>query len=177
MEGVETTDQSLVSLIKEVAELKVRVEALEKQETRWQAAHKNFIATALNFPEPSTQTPTETNPTIAKLTTKQHVVLQMLLAGRGNQEIADRLGVSVNTAKVHVRGVARKYGCNTRSQVVMKAYSEFETMPQGAYVAVSGGLPKDWSNKSLDSPIEEDPYRNLYQLTQEPQNADDGETR
>lgn len=167
MEGVEIADQSLVSLIKDVAELKVRVETLEKQEARWQAG----IRTALNFTGPSTQTPTptKTNPTIAKLTTKQHVVLQMLLAGRGNQEIADRLGVSVNTAKVHVRGVARKYGCNTRSQVVMKAYDEFETIPQSAYIAVSGGIPKDWSNKSLDNPIEEDPYRNLYQLTQEQQ--------
>ena len=37
MEGVEITDQSLVGLIKDVAELKVRVEALEKQEARWQA--------------------------------------------------------------------------------------------------------------------------------------------
>lgn len=170
MKGVEISAESLVNLIKDVAELKTRVEALEKQEERWQAAHKNFIATALNFPESSTQTPTETNPTIAKLTTKQHVVLQMLLAGRGNQEIADRLGVSVNTAKVHVRGVARKYGCNTRSQVVMKAYDEFETIPQSAYVAVSGGLPKDWSSKWLDKPIGEDPYRNLYKLnTQEQQ--------
>ena len=55
------------------------------------------------------------------------------------------------------------------AQVVMKAYSEFETIPDTAYVAVSGGLPKDWSNKWLDNPIEKDPYRNLYQLTQEEQ--------
>jgi len=167
MEGVEITDQSLVGLIKDVADLKARLEVIEKQEARWQAALENFVKTALAFGELSTPTPIDTNPVIAKLTTKQHVVLQMLLAGKGNQEIADRLGVSVNTAKVHVRGVARKYGCNTRSQVVMKAYDEFETIPQSAYVAVSGGLPKDWSSKWLDKPIEKDPYRNLYKLTQE----------
>lgn len=170
MKGAEIPDQSLVGLVKEIAEIKLRLQRIEEQEARWKTGLENYVKNVISFSEQSTPTPMDTNPIIAKLTTKQHVVLQMLLAGKGNQDIADRLGVSVNTAKVHVRGVARKYGCNTRSQVVMKAYNEFETIPQSAYLAVSGGLPKNWSSEWLDNPIEEDPYRNLYKLnTQEQQ--------
>lgn len=102
--------------------------------------------------------------TLSKLTTKQHAVLQMLLGGKSNQEISDRLGVTVNTVKVHVRGVARKYGCNTRSQVVMKSYNEFESTPDNQYKAISGGLPKDWATDYFDKPTKDDPYFNLYQV-------------
>ena len=42
-----------------------------------------------------------------RFTPKQHAALQMLLHGQGNAQIAKRMGVSQNTAKVHVRGIAK----------------------------------------------------------------------
>lgn len=99
---------------------------------------------------------------LPKLTTKQHVTLQMLLAGKSNAEIAARLGITENGAKVHVRLICKKAGVNTRSQIVMKAYDEFREVGEGPYEIVSGGLPKTWSERWMLLPVEDDPYARLY---------------
>ena len=146
-----------------------RVEKLEQKNN----SLISFIQGLTTYFNAQNQEPLQTPPaealpaqniTLSKLTTKQHAVLQMLLCGKSNQEISDRLGVTVNTVKVHVRGVARKYGCNTRSQVVMKSYNEFESTPDNQYKAISGGLPKEWATNYLDKPTKDDPYFNLYQV-------------
>lgn len=81
---------------------------------------------------------------LSKFTTKQHAVLQMLLAGCSNEEIAQRFGVSPNTAKVYVRTIAGKLGVNTRAQIVMKTLEEFNSVSEQSYLLVSDGLPKTW---------------------------------
>ena len=78
------------------------------------------------------------------LTTKQHVALQMLLGGRSNQEISERMGITLNTAKVHVRGVAKKVGVSTRTQIILRLQKEFDACDEEKYLLMSGGLPKDW---------------------------------
>lgn len=88
------------------------------------------------------ETPTEY--ILSKFTTKQHAVLQMLLAGCSNEEIAQRFGVSPNTAKVYVRTIAGKLGVNTRAQIVMKTLEEFNSVSEQSYLLVSDGLPKTW---------------------------------
>lgn len=93
-----------------------------------------------------------------KFTTKQHCVIQMLLRGADNQLIADRMGVSINTAKVHVRTVAKKLDVNTRAQIVIKVYEEFEAVSDHGYQVISGGLPKDW-HENYKAP---DPLEHLY---------------
>lgn len=91
-------------------------------------------------------------------TPKQHCTLQMLLNGRSNKEISERFGVTVDTAKVHVRTVAKKLGVNSRSQIVAKALAPMNKMDDNQYRIFTGGLPKNW-----DAEYEEpDPFAGIY---------------
>jgi len=81
---------------------------------------------------------------LSRFTVKQHAVLQMLLRGAGNAEIAERFGVSPNTAKVYVRTIAKKVGVNTRAQIVMRTLEDFNSVDDNSYRLMTGGLPKDW---------------------------------
>lgn len=96
--------------------------------------------------------------TLFKLTTKQHGALQMLLEGCSNAEIAKRFDVSEDTAKVYVRTIAKKYGVNTRAQIVMATLEEFNSLDDDVYMRISGGLPKDWHSNFEDP----DPFAELY---------------
>lgn len=100
----------------------------------------------------------EAGETLRLFTTKQQVALQMLLRGADNQEIADRMGVTINTAKVHVRGIAKKLGVSTRSQIIWKVHKEMIDIDENGYMMLSGGLPKDWD----ENYSEPDPFYGLY---------------
>lgn len=91
-------------------------------------------------------------------TTKQHVAFQMLLRGADNQEIAERMGVSINTAKVHVRGMFKKAGVNSRAQLIYRVGREFEQIDENGYMMMTRGLPKDWDANFA----EPDPFAKLY---------------
>jgi DNA-binding NarL/FixJ family response regulator len=55
------------------------------------------------------------------LTSRETEVLQMMAAGLGNKEIADRLNISPNTAKFHVKQILAKLGAGTRTEAVWMA--------------------------------------------------------
>ena len=93
-----------------------------------------------------------------QFTPKQNAVLQMLMGGTANEEIGHRLGVALNTAKVHVRLVARKLGVHSRAQVAVKALPFFDAIDPETYKNATRGLPKDW-HEQYEEP---DPYRNVY---------------
>lgn len=96
-----------------------------------------------------------------KFTPKQHAALQMLLSGASNQDIADRMKVGLNTAKVHVRGIAKKLGLNSRTQIILRMQSQFEAVDDSQYRLMTGGLPKDW-HQNFDDSVECE-YRTLYE--------------
>jgi ATP/maltotriose-dependent transcriptional regulator MalT len=52
------------------------------------------------------------------LTTREHEVLQLLLNGASNREIAYDLVLSMNTVKRHVLNICRKFGVRSRAQVI-----------------------------------------------------------
>ena len=81
---------------------------------------------------------------LPRLTIKQHAALQMLLNGKSNKEMAERFDVSENTSKVYVRSIAARFRVNTRSQIVVACMSAFKDVDPDTYLAMSGGLPKDW---------------------------------
>lgn len=52
------------------------------------------------------------------LTAREITVLEELLAGRSNQEIAANLSISQNTAKNHVSHIFEKYGVSSRAELL-----------------------------------------------------------
>ena len=98
-----------------------------------------------------------------QLTTKQHAALQMLLRGADNAEIAERFNVSPNTAKIYVRGIAKKLEVSTRAQIVVRLLDVFNDLDDNSYRAMTGGLPKDWDATY----VHPDPFARLYRVERE----------
>lgn len=55
------------------------------------------------------------------LSPREAEVLQLIVAGRTNKEIAETLVLSENTVKTHVNSLYTKLGVNRRTQAVAKA--------------------------------------------------------
>lgn len=55
------------------------------------------------------------------LTAREREVLELLVSGYGNQEIAERLYISANTLKFHIRNLYAKLGVSTRQEAVRAA--------------------------------------------------------
>jgi two-component system nitrate/nitrite response regulator NarL len=56
------------------------------------------------------------------LTERQREVLQLLLHGKSNKEIADALGMRVNTVRVHVTAILKSLGVSNRSEAARTAF-------------------------------------------------------
>lgn len=56
------------------------------------------------------------------LTPREQDVLRLVATGVGNREIADGLGISVNTVKYHVANLLRKHGARTRAELAAHAH-------------------------------------------------------
>lgn len=65
------------------------------------------------------QAPGEPEPPIDEdaLTDREHEVLRLVAAGHTNREIADRLAISENTVKFHMRGILDKLHLRNRTEV------------------------------------------------------------
>ena len=55
------------------------------------------------------------------LSKREKEVLELLAEGHSNQEIADKLFVSLNTTKTHISNIYSKLGVSRRTQAVQKA--------------------------------------------------------
>jgi len=103
---------------------------------------------------------------LSRLTTKQHAAMQMLVQGASNAKIAERFGVTENTAKVYVRSIAGKLGVSSRMQVVLSVVPLLEMVAPKTYEIMSGGLPLDWASK-YEERGEPDRWRDLYRFVKE----------
>jgi len=125
-----------------------------------------LMAKAYDAPTNGEASPTETSnhqAQMPQLTTKQHAALQMLLRGADNAEIAKRFNVSPNTAKIYVRGIAKKLDVSTRAQIVVRLLDVFNELDDNSYRAMTGGLPKDWDSAY----VHPDPFARLYRVERE----------
>tara|TARA_E500000318_G_scaffold112050_1_gene133669 strand:+ start:15397 stop:15894 length:498 start_codon:yes stop_codon:yes gene_type:complete len=87
---------------------------------------------------------------MTKMTPKQHAVLQMLLRGSSNYEIAERFNVSENTVKIHVKSIMDKLGVRKRSLIVLNMRSAFNDIAEDQYEAMttlSKRWDLDWNSK------------------------------
>lgn len=62
--------------------------------------------------------PRTTDEPVEALTRREREVLQMLVGGLGNKEIAARLGISEHTVKFHVASILGKLGAGSRTEAV-----------------------------------------------------------
>jgi DNA-binding CsgD family transcriptional regulator len=77
---------------------------------------------ALNFQKKNTKN--SSRPTViqlSELSKREKEVLQLLTEGLNNQEIADRLFVSLPTIKTHISNLFVKLEVKSRSQAIIKA--------------------------------------------------------
>lgn len=66
----------------------------------------------------------------AALTARQREVLELVIEGLSNKEIAEHLGLSEATVKVHITAILRVYGVNNRAKAISAARREAN--PAGA---------------------------------------------
>ncbi|MGZ3663359.1 MAG: response regulator transcription factor [Ktedonobacterales bacterium] len=69
----------------------------------------------------------------APLTAREHEVLQRLVAGRRNAEIADDLCLSLKTVEFHVRNVLQKLGARSRAEAIGLALQHGIHLPGAAH--------------------------------------------
>ncbi|MBW4520029.1 MAG: response regulator transcription factor [Scytolyngbya sp. HA4215-MV1] len=60
-------------------------------------------------------------PRLSRLSPREFEVLQLLVEGYSNPEIAKRLHLSINTIKTHVTAILNKFGVNDRIQAAVFA--------------------------------------------------------
>jgi LuxR family maltose regulon positive regulatory protein len=82
---------------------------------------KEYIRKILAAFEEKKYQPSSSQPLIEPLSERELEVLALMAAGLTNQEIADRLFLSLNTVKVHARNIYGKLGVRSRTQASAKA--------------------------------------------------------
>lgn len=78
---------------------------------------KSFAALALEAPRSVTE-----GPVLDKLTGRERQVLNLLVGGMTNKEIADTMMISTNTVKRHLKAVFRKMGVSNRASAIALAH-------------------------------------------------------
>ncbi|WP_433789435.1 response regulator [Actinoplanes sp. CA-252034] len=68
-------------------------------------------------------------PGSAALTARETQILDLVAAGRSNEEIAAALAISYTTAKTHVSRILTKLGLRDRAQLVVWAYESGRAVP------------------------------------------------
>jgi DNA-binding CsgD family transcriptional regulator len=76
-------------------------------------------------PAPGTPTPRAAAAAVRwRLTPRQREVLGQLAAGKGNKDIAARLGLAERTVELHVTALLEKMACEHRAQLVARFWTE-----------------------------------------------------
>ena len=85
------------------------------------AAHGLVCTDARTEPTPIFDDEGDADPSLPELTIREVEVLQQLITGASNKEIARRLDISIHTAKFHVASIVGKLGATGRTDAVARA--------------------------------------------------------
>ncbi|MFI6263233.1 response regulator [Micromonospora sp. NPDC051006] len=88
------------------------------------AVTRRLIAVFARSPSPDTG-----RLELERLTTREREVLELVVAGRDNTEIADALRISPATARTHVSRLLAKVGARDRANLVIMAYESGLVVP------------------------------------------------
>lgn len=72
---------------------------------------------------------TKQNDDIVNLTNRETEILELVAEGLANKEIADRLDISVETARVHLKHIYEKLHVRSRTEAAMKYRDSIEKRP------------------------------------------------
>jgi LuxR family maltose regulon positive regulatory protein len=78
------------------------------------------LRTEYQIPEHSVLSP-QSSALVEPLTRREQEVLRLLVAGASNQDIANRLVISLATVKKHVSNLLGKLGVESRTQAIARA--------------------------------------------------------
>ncbi len=67
------------------------------------------------------QDPGESSPQETELTARQEQILELMGSGLSNAQIAQKLGISINTVRVHIHGLVRRLRLQSRTQAALYA--------------------------------------------------------
>ncbi|MBW3783807.1 response regulator transcription factor [Aeromonas veronii] len=99
---------------------------------------------------------------LSDLTPRQHVILQLFIEGFNYDQMAQRIGVSINTIKTQAKAIRTKWGVDNRSDLIFKARRAMSSVAENVYIEISGGLPKNWGEEYAHLSKDEDPNYVLY---------------
>jgi DNA-binding CsgD family transcriptional regulator len=77
------------------------------------------------------------------LTPREREMLSLLAAGLTAVEIAERLVISRETVKSHIRNAMLKLGARTRTQAVVYALARGELRSEGGELRADSGIPSE----------------------------------
>jgi FixJ family two-component response regulator len=81
---------------------------------------------------------------VGQLTPKQHATVQMVVAGATEVQVAERLGVSRNTAKLHKAAALHKVGANSVAELARWWREMCVELSEREYSEISG-VPRTWA--------------------------------
>ena len=93
---------------------------------------------------------------VADLTERERDVLELITNGYSNQQISQRLYLSINSVKTYVRPGYRKIGAETRSHAVIwgvrHGLLKDWTHPEAKLKRLTGGRLRAWPSRPARSP-------------------------
>src|SRR5512140_2530351 len=87
----------------------------------------------------------------AELTEREREILKLLATGCSNKEIAQRLVISSNTVKVHLRNIFAKIGVASRTEAVL--YAVHTGLVQTPAAGMETELASSTEGETAGSPI------------------------
>ena len=148
----------------------------ERGNQRLEIAEKNIQALLARFTgEVDTGSDDGAARNLNDLTPRQHILLQLFVQGFAYEQMAERMGVSINTVKTQAKAIRSKWGVANRSDLIFKARRALNVVSETAYSNLSGGIPKNWGDEFSRVPREEDPYWTLYKPSKGRNHEEDDE--